>query len=139
MRNFSLGVGRRDILFFTGATIVMFVLTVIWDLFLEPVIKDQSLNKYFLTALLFAFAGLVAFGTAVVGGRSAGVRGFVPSVLARFGLALQIFGTAITPIGLYYATDPTRSVPVGFAAFSAVIIGIIIAGVGGNMLVPRRA
>lgn len=137
MRNFSLGVGRRDVIFFTGATVAMFVFTIFWDLVLEPLINDQVLNKYFLTLVLFGFALAVAVLTAAAGGRNA--RGFVPSVLARFGVALQIFGIAITPIGLFYATDPTRSVPVGFAAFSAVIIGIIIAGVGGNMLVPRRA
>lgn len=138
MRNFSLGVGRRDIVFFTGATILIIVLTIVWDLVLANWIVDQTLNKYFLTLVVFALAGAVAFLTAIVGGMRGGLRGMLPSLMVRFGLALQIFGTMITPIGLYYATDPTRSVPVGFAAFSAVIIGIIIAGIGGNMLVPRR-
>jgi predicted neutral ceramidase superfamily lipid hydrolase len=139
MRNFSLGVGRRDLIIFAGSTILMLVLTIVWDLFLVETISSQALNKYFLTLVLFALAAVVAFLSAVAAGRSAGIRGMLPSLVTRFGLALQIFGTMITPIGLFYATNPTRSVPVGFAAFSAVMLGMIIAGVGGNMLVPRRS
>jgi hypothetical protein len=139
MRNFSLGVGRRDAFIFAGATILVILLTIGWNLFLVDIIGTQALNKYFLTVVLFGLALVLAVFSTVVAGRSAGVRGMLPSLMTRFGLALQIFGIMITPIGLYYATNPTRSVPVGFAAFSSVIIGIIIAGVGGNMLVPRRA
>ena len=143
MRNFNLGVGRRDLVFFAGATILMIVLTIVWDLVLADVIVDQALNKYFLTLVLFGLAAVVAFLTSLAAGRGdgarTGLRGRLPGLIVRFGMALQIFGTMITPIGLFHATNPTRSVPVGFAAFSAVMIGLIIAGIGGNMLVPRRA
>lgn len=139
MRNFSLGVGRRDAVIFTGATILVILLTIVWDLFLVDLIGTQALNKYFLTVVLFGLALVLAFVSAIAAGRNGRSRGMVSSLLARFGLALQIFGIMITPIGLYYATNPTRSVPIGFAAFSSVILGIIIAGIGGNMLVPRRA
>jgi hypothetical protein len=55
------------------------------------------------------------------------------------GLGMQIFGLLIAPIGLYFETDPTRSVPIGFAAFTAVFFGVFVAGFGGNMLAPPRA
>ncbi len=143
MRNFNLGVGRRDLAFFAGAAILMIVLTIVWDLALADVIVDQALNKYFLTLVLFGLAALTAFLASLVAGRDDGartsLRGRLPGLIVRFGMALQIFGIVITPIGLFHATNPTRSVPVGFAAFSAVMLGLIIAGIGGNMLVPRRA
>ncbi len=144
MRNFSLGVGRRDTVIFVGATILVILLVIGWDLALVDVIGTQQLNKYFLALMVYAVAFVIAGLSALAGGLRrgmgrAGILAMIPSFLVRFGLALQIFGIMITPIGLFHATNPTRSVPVGFAAFSAVIVGIIIAGVGGNMVGPRRA
>src|SRR3954452_17572980 len=115
MRNVLAGIGRRDIGIYVGATILMILLTIGWDLFLVETIGTQQLNKYFLTAVLFALAALVAVVSAIA---ARGSHGFAAALLVRFGLALEIFGIMITPIGLYYATNPTRSVQVGFAAFS---------------------
>ncbi len=145
MRNFSLGVDRRNILLFTVAVVVAFVLTVVWSLLLVDPIgslwvgEEQRINKYVLTAALYGLAVLVAVVSLGVGARGASRRALLPGFLVRFGMALQFIGVVIIPIALWFATDPERSVPLGFAAFSLIMIGLIIAGIGGNMLVPRRA
>lgn len=148
MRNFSLGVSRRDIMLFALASLVAIGLTIGWHLALVDLVgsfsrgNEQRANKYFLTVVIFGLAFVAALASLALaqrGGARPSLFGLLPGFLVRFGIALQLFGTLITPIGLFYATNPTRSVPVGFAAFSAVILGIIIAGVGGNMLLPRRA
>ncbi len=148
MRNFSLGVDRRNIGLFVLGSLAAFGLTVVWHLFLvEPITNfapgnAQRLNKYVLTFLLFGLSGAVTLASLALSrreGRRAGLLGLVPGLMVRFGLALQIFGTVITPVGLYYAADPTRSVPVGFAAFTMVFLGLFVAGFGGNMFAPRRA
>ncbi len=148
MRNFSLGVDRRNIGLFALGSLAALGVTIVWHLFLVGPITNfapnnaQRLNKYVLTFLLFGLAGAVTLVSLALSrreGRRPGLLGLLPGVMVRFGMALQIFGIMITPIGLYYATNPTRSVPVGFASFSGVMLGLIIAGVGGNMLLPRRA
>ena len=148
MRNFKLGVGRRDLILFVGATLLVIAFTIVWTLFLVDFIgslwrgEEQRINKYFLALFLLGLAGavtLVSLGVAQRGGGRPDIRALLPGFMVRFGLALQVFGICITPIGLYYATDPTRSVPLGFAAFTAVFLGLFIAGFGGNMIAPRRA
>jgi hypothetical protein len=151
MRNFSLGVGRRDLGLFAGAAIVAIVLALLWHLFLVDLIgnsipycqnNSQICNKYFLTFVIYALAFAVSAASLLLARRATGEmtrHNMIAGFLIRFGLALQIFGMLITPLGLYYATDPTRSVPVGFTAFSCVFLGVFLAGFGGNMVAPRRA
>ena len=151
MRNFNLGVGRRDLGLFTGAALLAIVVALLWHLFLIDAITNvvpycqsnsQVCNKWFLTLVIGGLAVAVSLVSLMLAGRSRGgmtrhdqIAGF----MIRFGLAMQIFGILITPLGLVYATDPTRSVPVGFAAFTLAFIGIFLAGFGGNMVAPRRA
>ena len=158
MRNFSLGVPNRDLILFAGAAVVGIALTILWHLFLIGPISSlfpansQIANKYFLTVLLMGLAFVVTLASLAIAPRARregdrparrGLRArlwaLLPGFLVRFGLALEIVGILITPIGLYYATDPTRSVPVGFTAFTMVFLGLFLAGIGGNMLAPRRA
>lgn len=145
MRNFSLGVDRRNIVLFMAAVVLGFVLTVVWSLFLIDLIgslwvgEEQRINKYILTVVLYGLAFLTAVVSLGAGARGMARRALLPGFLVRFGMALQLIGVVIIPIALWFGTDPERSVPLGFAAFSLVMIGLIIAGIGGNMLVPRRA
>ena len=158
MRNFSLGVSRRDLILFAGASVVGIALTILWHLFLIGPISSlfpansQIANKYFLTFVLMGLSFVVTLASLVIAPRERRDNGrparrrlrsrlapLLPGFLVRFGLALEIIGILITPIGLYYATDPTRSVPVGFASFTMVFLGLFLAGIGGNMLAPRRA
>ncbi len=148
MRNFNLGVDRRNIFLFVLGSLLALGVTVFWDFFLLGPITDfapdnaQNLNKYVLTLLLFGLSAAVTLASLALSrreGRRPGMLGLLPGLMVRFGLALQIFGTVITPIGLWYAGDPTRSVPIGFAAFAMVFLGLFVAGFGGNMIAPRRA
>lgn len=154
MRNFSLGVGRRDLALFGGATLLALIVTVVWHLFMiEPITAffpnyAQLANKYILTFIIYGLALLVAVLSVLLARRGAaeanranemGRSSMLAQFLVRFGVALEILGLIITPVGLFYATDPTRSVPVGFASFTAIFVGLFLAGIGGNMLAPRRA
>jgi hypothetical protein len=139
MRNINLGVDRREYILFGGSTLLVLVMTILWAVLFVPVFNDQAFNKYMLTVVLYGLSVLIAVVSLGATMRGASRRAMLPGFLVRFGLALQFFGIIIMPVGLFYATDPTRSVPVGFAAFSTAMIGLIIAGIGGNMLVPRRA
>ena len=148
MRNFSLGVGRRDLVLFGGVTLLALVITVVWHLFMiEPINAffpnyAQLANKYILTLIVFGLAFLAAVVSLLLARRGAAEVGrswMIAQFLVRFGVALEILGLIVTPIGLLYATDPQRSVPVGFASFTAIFVGLFLAGIGGNMLAPRRA
>ena len=145
MRNFSLGVPRRDLILFAAATVLAIAVTIVWMLFLVDIIggfwvgNEQRINKYFLTVVLIGLAIVVSAVSLLGARRESGARGMLPGFLVRFGLALQIFGILITPIALRYSTNPTISVPVGFASFTTVFAGLFLAGLGANMQVPRRA
>jgi hypothetical protein len=102
---------RRDIGLFVVVGLALFAFTVVWALFLSE--------------LEIPFIGQNLFMLLVV--------------LAASGLAMQIFGLIITPVGLFYETNPVISVPIGFASFLTVFFGVFIAGFGGNMLAPPRA
>lgn len=136
-----LGIQVTDIIFWVIASLIVFGLGVAWD-FLFAETLDQNLNKYLLTFMVYA-ASAVAAVISLILARMSGRGEQIASrqraqAVVRFGMALQIFGTVITPIGLFYATDPRRSVPVGFAFFAAVFAGLFIAGFAGNSLAPRR-
>ncbi len=148
MRNFNLGVRRLDIALFALAALAAVGFTVLWHLTMVDWIgslwrgNEQRINKYFLTVVLYGLAfgvTIVSLGLAHLRGPRPGLFALLPGFLVRFGLALQIFGILIMPIALWYAGDPTRSVPIGFASFSTLFIGVFIAGFGGNMIAPRRA
>ena len=143
MRNLSLGVSARDAILFLGAIFVALGITVVWLSYLEEPIgslwagNEQRINKYFLTVVLFGLAGLVALISLRSQQRRRRTRpslqALLPALMMRFGLALQFVGTVITPIALVYAGDPTRSVPIGFAAFSTIFVGLFTAGMGANL------
>jgi uncharacterized membrane protein YjgN (DUF898 family) len=148
MRNFRLGVARRDLMLFAGTAVAAFAITVLWDLLLVDSISlmfpnnSQIANKYVLTFLMYGLAFLVAILSLFMARRNGGETtrvGLIAGFLIRFGIALEVFGILITPIGLFHATNPTRSVPVGFTFFACVFVGIVLAGIGGNIIAPRRA
>jgi hypothetical protein len=147
MRSFISGLDRRDVALFAGGLVLAIVTTILWDFFLEPAISGmfpdnaQVFNKYLLAILIIGLAALVTLISLIAAQRSGGLNtrsALISGLLVRFGIALEIVGIAIIPIALYYSSDPTRSVPIGFASFTAVFAGLFIAGIGGNMLAPRR-
>lgn len=136
-----LGISMRDIVFWTLATLVVFAVGVAWDVLLVDLIGDQSTNKYVLTLILLVLCGVfTALSMLVVRPRagSAQARHRMAALFVRFGFALQLFGSVIAPIGLFHATNPTRSVPVGFAYFATVFTGLFVAGIAGNVLRPAN-
>lgn len=128
---------RRDVLLYVVATIVVLVICAAWAVLVVPIFNDQVLNKYLITIVFLVISIAMGF----VGGipRLRGSRRSLGAFMVRAGMAMQIFGTAISLVGLFYATDPSRSVPVAFAAFTLVFLGIFVAGFGGNMLAPKSA
>jgi cation transport ATPase len=132
---------RRDVLLMAAAVLVVFAITAVWGVFLAGQVnpfRGQNASKYFLTLLFFGAA-------AVVGGlpfvtrwdREQGHR--LARLFVRAGTALMLFAVVASLVGLFYATDPVRSVPVGYATFTAMLIGLFMAGFAGNALIPDRA
>ena len=127
----------RDILLFTVLGLAALGFTVVWALFLANLPIPLIGQNGFLFLAVIAFSVLAAAIPFFTWGRRETrplARAFI-----RFGLALQIFGILITPVGLYYATNPVVSVPVGFASFLTVFFGVFIAGFAGNLVAPPRA
>lgn len=125
---------RRDVLLFTVVGLLLFGVVTAWSLFLTATL--DTWNNLFVLGLVLAASLLVAIIPGVSWGRNETrprARFWV-----RVGLAMQIFGTLITPIGLYFETNPIISVPIGFAAFLTVFFGVFVAGFAGNMLAPPR-
>lgn len=128
---------RRDVLLFTVLSLAVIGFSVVWALFLANLpIPLIGQNGFVLLAVL-GFSVLAAAIPYVTWGRHETRP--LARAMVRFGLALQIFGILITPVGLYYATNPVVSVPVGFASFLTMFFGVFIAGFGGNMIAPPRA
>lgn len=131
---------RRDVLLMAVATLLVFVVVTVWGVLLagEGLFTSLAVSQFF---LLFLFLG----GAAAVGllpfltkwDQDAATR--IPRLLVRVGIALQLFAIVSSVIGLWYATDPTRSVPVGFATFTAMLVGLFVAGFAGNALAPAKA
>lgn len=148
-----LGIGsRRDILLFVAGSLVAFGLTIVWAFVLFRLIAngDQRINKYLLALAILGVAAVLGAIPLLLGwergaeeGRARGRFGLsqraIGAFMIRFGIAAQIFALLISLIGLYFATDPTRSVPVAFASFTAALLGLFVAGFGGNVLAPARA
>ena len=131
---------RRDVLLMAAATIVVFIITAVWAVQLvgENPFRSQNASKYFLTFLFFAAAAAVAaFPFLTKWDRQAGHP--LARAVVRFGVALMLFAVFSSLIGLFYATDPTRSVPVGFATFAAMLTGLLTAGFAANSLAPDKA
>src|SRR5688572_5823565 len=129
MRNFISGLDRRDVALYAGGLVLAIVLTVLWDLLLEPAVSSmfpdnaQVFNKYLLAFIVVGLAVLVTLISLVAAQRGGGLatrNALIAGLLVRLGIALEILGIAIIPIALYYSSDPTRSVPIGFASFTAV-------------------
>lgn len=121
---------RRDVLLFTVVGVLVFA--GILGLALTGLI-----GKLF--ALLLVLGGALVVSVVPMLTWDRGAPRPIARLMVRLGLALQIFGTLITPVGLYYETNPVISVPVGFAAFLTVFFGVFVSGFGGNMLAPARA
>lgn len=137
-----LGIRVADIVFWTVASVVVFAVTLLWDLVLADIVDDQNLNKYLLTAIIIGLAVAFTVLSLIVSGGGAAAQSRKhrrAQIAARLGIALQLFGTIITPLGVYHAAFPPRSVPIGFAFFTAVFAGIFLAGFAGNVLAPERA
>jgi len=132
---------RRDVLLMTAATIAVFVITAVWGVLLAGRIdpfRSQNVSKYFLTFLFFAAAGgVAAFPYLSKWDQQAGHA--VARAVVRFGIALQLFAVFASLVGLFYATDPTRAVPVGFATFAAMLVGLLAAGFAANSFAPDKA
>ena len=128
---------RRDVLLFTVAGLAIFGFSVVWALFLAnldiPIIGQNGL----MLLVVLAFSALVAVIPRFTWGHDEARPG--ARLMVRLGLAMQIFGILVTPIGLYFEANPVVSVPIGFASFLTVFFGVFIAGFGGNMIAPPRA
>lgn len=126
---------RRDVLLFAVVGLLLFGVVTAWSLFLTSLL--DTWNNLFVLALVLLASLLVA----VIPGISWDRNGLRPRArfMVRLGMAMQIFGVLITPVGLYFETNPVISVPIGFASFLTVFFGVFIAGFGGNMLAPPRA
>lgn len=134
-----LGFSLADILFWTVVTMIVVAFTIVWDIFLVPAVNDQSLMRYILTAILLALCvGFTVLSLVVSRLLGQTIRKPRATFLVRLGTAMMLIGTATAPIGLYHATDPERSVPVGFAYFTLVFIGMFLTGFAGNSLAPAQ-
>jgi hypothetical protein len=132
-------VSWRDIILFAVVIVAVFVATVVWSLPGSGAdIIGQVVNRYLLTVLYLGAAAIVAIIPLFLPGWPRGGHR-IATAMVRFGIALEIIAVLTSVIGLYFATDPTRSVPIGFAAFTAMLIGLFVAGFGGNQLAPPRA
>lgn len=125
---------RRDVLLFLVVGVLLFGVVAAWSQLLTGLL--DTWNNLFVLGLVLLASVAVAFIAHVSWGRNADRRR--ARFMVRLGLAMQIFGTLITPIGLYFETNPIISVPIGFASFLVVFFGVFIAGFGGNMLAPPR-
>ncbi|HEX6291354.1 MAG TPA: hypothetical protein VFZ66_19375 [Herpetosiphonaceae bacterium] len=128
---------RRDVGLFTVAGLVLIAFTIVWALFLAQLTIPIIGQKVFMLLVVLGFSLLAGLVPYLTWGR--GERRPIASFMVRVGLAMQIFGLLITPIGLLYETNPVISVPIGFAAFLTVFFGVFVSGFGGNMLAPPRA
>ncbi len=136
----NVGLSVLDIGFWLVGMIIAFVIAMAWRSFLIG--PSQVTNKYVLTALLMVVVVVWTLLSLLLDQRklaAATTRSrLIGSVLVRFGTAMLLFGTAISPIGLYYHNIPTYSVPVGFAYFTLAFIGMFVTGFGGNMTAPPK-
>ena len=128
---------RRDVLLFIVIGLALFGFTVAWALFLANITIPVIGQNIFLLLVVLAAAAVAAFIPRIAWGRSEDRP--TARLMIRLGLAMQIFGLVITPIGVWYEANPVISVPVGFASFLVVFFGVFIAGFGGNMVAPPRA
>ena len=131
---------RRDVLLMTVATLVVFAIVTVWGVLLvgRAPFESQNVSKYVLTVLFFGAAAVVAVVPFVLRwDRDAGHP--IARLIVRACIALQLFAVVSSVIGLLYATNPIVSVPVGFATFTAMLIGLLGAGFAGNTLAPATA
>lgn len=128
---------RRDIGLFVVVSLALFAFTVVWALFLAQLPILIIGQKGLMLLVVMAASALVALVPMFTWGR--GERRPGARFMVRLGLAMQIFGLIITPVGLFYETNPVISVPIGFAAFLTVFFGVFVSGFGGNMIAPPRA
>ncbi len=129
-----------DIILFTLVIVGVLVVVILWSLPNSVADRfDQSTNKYLVTVVFLGAAAVVAILPRFLPMWKREGRSLLAAAMVRFGLALEIMAVLACAIALYYANDPARSVPIGFAAFTGVLLGMVTAGIGGNKLAPPRA
>lgn len=129
-----------DIILFALVIAGVLVITILWSLPNSMADRfSQSTNKYLLALLFLGAAAIVTILPRFLPRWKREEHSLLGATMVRFGIALEIMAVLACGIALYSANDPARSVPVGFAAFTAVLVGIIVAGIGGNKLAPPRA
>lgn len=128
---------RRDVLLFVVVGLALFAFTVVWALFLAQIQIPIIGQTNFLFLVVIVASVVVALIPRSLWGRNETRP--LARLFVRLGLGLQIFGLVITPVGLYFETNPVISVPVGYASFLAIFFGVFIAGFAANALAPARA
>jgi hypothetical protein len=129
-----------DISLFTLVIVGVLVVIILWSL--PDSVADrfnQSTNKYLLAILFLGAAAVVAILPRFLPSWKREERSALAAAMVRFGIALEILAVLASGIAVYFASDPARSVPIGFAAFTGILLGLIVAGIGGNKLAPPRA
>ncbi len=140
LRQFRIsGVHRNDLLLMTVAVLSVLAICAIWAVLLvgQGVFTSLMVSRLFLLAVFFGAAAVVALVPFFTWARQEDHR--IARAIVRAGIALQLFAVVTSVIALAYATDPTRSVPVGYVAFTAILIGVLVAGFAGNALAPAEA
>ncbi len=134
-------VPRNDALLVVALGVVIVGLGIVWAALLaDPIFLrfgSSSPNNWLMLLTLIGFAALAAAIPRFTWGRDESRP--IARAMVRFGISLQIFAVLMTPIGLYFETDPVVAVPVGYGTFLAMFLGVFVAGFGGNMLAPPRA
>ena len=132
------GTSRLNIIIYAAGSIALFAVMVAWALFLSTLSIPILGQKNFVWLIVLAFSALTAGASWVLTGGRSSARP-IAQLMVRLGIAMEIMALIITPIGLFYETNPVVSVPIGYASFLTMFFGVFIAGFGGNMLAPPRA
>ena len=128
---------RRDILIYVVGAIALFAVMVGWALFVAPFVIPILGQTNLVLLIVVGCSVLTGVASWVTGGRAS--KRPIAALMVRVGLAMEILSLVVTPIGLFYETNPVVSVPIGYAAFLTMFVGVFVAGFGGNMLAPPRA
>lgn len=132
---------RRDVLLFVALGVAALGFAIVWALFLAAPIAQATgsttANNFLVLGVILLLSAIAAAIPFVTSGRSETRP--IARAMVRLGLGMEIFGLLVTPVGLFFESDPIISVPIGFASFLVVFFGVFIAGFGGNMLAPKAA
>jgi uncharacterized membrane protein len=134
-------VPRNDALLVLGLGLLIFGFAAVWSVVLADSIfrqfRSSTPNNFLMLLVLIGFAAVATIVPWFTWGRNETRK--IARAMVRFGISIQVFAVLITPVGLYFETDPVIAVPIGYASFLAMFLGVFVAGFGGNMLAPPRA